>query len=142
MESLQQILPDLVLWGTALSVLSLVATIVAVPWVISRLPADYFSSRHRHPLREQMGIGAWLLAVTKNLLGAILVLLGLIMLFPPGQGLLVTLVGLLIMNFPGKYRLERALVAREGVLRGLNWMRNKQSLAPFEAPRGRSGTAG
>ena len=137
-EALQRALPELVLWGTALSVLSLVAVIIAVPWVVSRLPVDYFSSQHRHPLREQMGITAMIMALLKNLLGMVLVLLGLVMLFTPGQGLLMTLVGLLIMNFPGKYRLERALVAREGVFKGLNWMRSKQSLPPFESPRGRS----
>ena len=137
MEALQRLLPELVLWGTVLSVVSLVAVIIAVPWVVSRLPVDYFSSQHRHPLREQMGIPALLMALLKNLLGLALVILGLVMLFTPGQGLLVTLVGLLIMNFPGKYRLERALVAREGVFKGLNWMRGKQSLPPFESPRSR-----
>ena len=93
-EALQRALPELVLWGTALSVLSLVAVIVAVPWVVSRLPVDYFSSQHRHPLREQMGITAMIMALLKNLLGMVLVLLGLVMLFTPGQGLLMTLVGL------------------------------------------------
>ncbi|RLQ22592.1 hypothetical protein DWB85_06295 [Seongchinamella sediminis] len=127
-------MPDILLWGSVISVLSLLALVVTVPWVVSRLPVDYFSSRHRHRLQTRNSIVGWVLSLLKNLLGALLVMLGFILLFTPGQGILVTLVGLLIMNFPGKYRLERALVARQSVLRSLNWLRHKQSLPPFEAP--------
>ena len=138
MTWLEQWLPDILLWGTVISVLSLLALVVTVPWVVSRLPVDYFSTRRRHPLRGNDGVLDWVFSLLKNLLGAILVALGFILLFTPGQGILVALVGLLIMNFPGKYRLERALVARKSVLNGLNWLRHKQSLPPFEAPRPRS----
>ena len=134
MATLEKLLPDIILWGTVISLLSVVATIVAVPWVVSRLPEDYFSARRRHPLREQMGLVPLVLSLLKNLLGAALVLIGFILLFTPGQGILVALVGLLIMNFPGKFHLERALVRRESVLKGLNWLRHRQSLPPFEAP--------
>jgi len=64
----------------------------------------------------------------------VLVLLGVIMLVTPGQGLLTLLIGLLLLNFPGKYRLERWLVLRPGVLRGLNWLRRRHGEPPFEAP--------
>lgn len=133
-ETLLTYLPDLVFWGTVLSLVTLAATVFAVPWVVARLPVDYFSEPRRHPLREQLGLGAWVLALLKNILGAILVLAGVVLLFTPGQGILVILVGLLTMNFPGKYRLERVLVARQGVFRALNWLRSRRSLPPFEAP--------
>ncbi|TDG13416.1 hypothetical protein E2F43_07690 [Seongchinamella unica] len=138
MAWLEQWLPDILLWGTVVSLLSLLALLITAPWVVSRLPQDYFSSRHRHPLQRSNGIFGWGLSLLKNLLGSLLVTLGFIMLFTPGQGILVTVVGLLIMNFPGKYRLERALVSRQSVLNGLNWLRRKQSLPPFEAPRPRA----
>jgi hypothetical protein len=48
--------------------------------------------------------------------------------------LLTLLVGLLVMNFPGKYQLERWLVLRPGVLRGLNWLRRRRDHAPFDTP--------
>ena len=99
------------------------------------LPVDYFSGPRRHALREQLGLGAWMLVLLKNVAGGLLVMIGFILLFMPGQGVLMMLVGLLIMNFPGKYRLERLLVAREGVFRALNWLRVKHSLPPFENPR-------
>ena len=50
----------------------------------------------------------------------------------PGQGLLTLLVGLLLMNFPGKYRLERWLVGRRGVLTALNWLRRRGGHPPFQ----------
>ena len=80
------------------------------------------------------GADGLLLMGIKNLLGALLVLLGIIMLFTPGQGLLTLLVGLLLMNFPGKYRLERTLVARPGVFRALNWLRGRRGAGPMEMP--------
>lgn len=134
-ELLSNYLPTLLFWGTALSLVTLAATLVAVPWVVARLPTDYFSEPRRHPLREQLGPGAWALALLKNIFGGLLVLVGFVLLFAPGQGVLMMLVGLLIMNFPGKYRLERILMAREGVFRALNWLRAKRALPPFDAPR-------
>ncbi len=129
-----QLLTELVIWGTALSLVTLLAALVAVPWVVCRLPADYFTTDRRHTLRETAGPFYLLLTVLRNLLGAALVLLGLVMLFTPGQGLVTLLTGLLVMNFPGKYRLERALVSRQGVARTLNWLRRRRGLPPFEAP--------
>jgi hypothetical protein len=40
------------------------------------------------------------------------------------------------VNFPGKYRLERWLVLRPGVLRALNWLRRRNHQPPFERPDG------
>ncbi|HRD19060.1 MAG TPA: hypothetical protein PLB60_08410, partial [Candidatus Marinimicrobia bacterium] len=50
---------------------------------------------------------------------------GFLLLFIPGQGILTILVGIILMNFPGKYRLERKLVQRPGVLQGINKIRKK-----------------
>ena len=127
---------QLLLWGTGLSLLAVVGTIIGVPWVVTRLPHDYFSRPRRAVWRDTADepVFALVLGVFKNLLGALLVLLGLVMLVTPGQGLLTLLVGLLLMNFPGKYQLERWLVLRPGVLRGLNWLRGRSDQAPFDTP--------
>lgn len=124
------------LWAGGLSLLAVVATIIGVPWVITRLPEDYFSRTERVVWRESSDepFLALLLAILKNLLGLLLVILGLIMLVAPGQGLLTLLIGLLLMNFPGKYQLERWLVLRPGVLRGMNWLRQRRGQLPFDAP--------
>lgn len=127
---------QVLLWSTALSLVAVVATIVAVPWLVARLPHDYFCRPQRFVWRKssQEPLLARALTVVKNLLGALLVLLGLLMLVTPGQGLLTLLAGLLLMNFPGKYRLERWLVLRPGILRGLNWLRRRYQQAPLVSP--------
>jgi hypothetical protein len=129
-------LQHLLLIASAVSLGAVILALVGVPWVVTRLPANYFSSDRRHTWRESDGepLFAVMVGFLKNVVGAVLVILGLVMLVTPGQGLLTLLAGLLLMNFPGKYRLERWLVMRPGVLRALNWLRARQGQAPFEHP--------
>jgi Putative transmembrane protein (PGPGW) len=129
-------LEQLMWLASGLSLLGLIGTIVGVPWVVARLPHDYFNQSRRSVWRElaEEPAFALVLAVVKNALGALLVLLGIVMLVTPGQGLLTLLVGLLLMNFPGKYQLERWLVRRPGVLGALNWLRQRGGHAPFDPP--------
>ncbi len=116
-----------------LSLLTFVGSLVAVPWLIGRMRADYFrthwqavEARHRqHPAL------ALLTLVLRNGFGLLLVLAGLAMLFLPGQGLLTILIGLCLMDFPGKRHLLQQLVARPGVRRTLNWIRRKRGKAEF-----------
>jgi hypothetical protein len=65
------------------------------------------------------------------MLGAILVAAGLAMLMLPGQGILTILIGLGVMNFPGKYRLERWIISRPTVLKAVNWIRSKSHHPPL-----------
>jgi len=126
----------LALWASLASVIALLLTLLTVPWIVARLPADYFTREARNAWRRDEG-EPWfadIVTVLKNLVGVLLALLGLVMLFTPGQGLLTLLAGLLLMNFPGKYRLERYLVMRPGVLRGMNWLRQQRGQVPFEPP--------
>lgn len=124
----------LIVWLASSSVLLFFATLIAVPIVVARLPADYFArpDHHRqpransHPLLHIVAIGV------KNLLGAILVLVGIAMLVLPGQGLLTIAVGIMLMNFPGKYRLEQWLVSRRLVLGALNWLRRRSGRPPLQ----------
>ena len=130
-------LEQLFLWGTALSGVAFVATIIGVPWVVARLPSDYFNQPNRSLWRalNSEPLYALVLGGLKNLLGAVLLLLGAVMLVTPGQGLLTLIAGMLLMNFPGKFQLERWLVGQPGVMRGLNWLRNRHGEPPFEDPR-------
>lgn len=126
----------LAVWAGAGSLAMAVLTLVAVPWIVVRLPADYFVRRRREVWRRGPSHlpGALVFTLLKNLLGLLLVVLGVVMLVTPGQGILTLLVGLLLMNFPGKYWLERWLVTRKGVMRGMNWLRRKGGREPFHHP--------
>ncbi len=123
-------------WATAASLLSVLGVLVGVPWMVGSLPSDYFVADRRSALGDAFH-RRWfypLLNILRNALGAVLLLLGIVMLFIPGQGLLTILAGLLLMNFPGKYRIERAVVGQPKVLVALNWIRARRGRPPLEAP--------
>jgi hypothetical protein len=72
--------------------------------------------------------------VIKNLVGVALLLAGLVMLVTPGQGLLTIVVGLTLLSFPGKARLERWIATRPAVWRAINWMRQRAGRDTLEHP--------
>ena len=116
-----------------LSVVTFVGSLIAVPWLIGRMRADYFlthwqvvQARHRrHPAL------ALTVFLARNALGLLLVAAGLAMLFLPGQGLLTVLIGVCVMDFPGKRGLLQRLVRGPKVQGALNWIRRKRGKEPF-----------
>jgi hypothetical protein len=118
-------------WLFAGSVASLVLAAVLLPVIVVRLPADHFAANRR---KRPEGSGWWQLPlrIGRNLLGAVFVLAGVAMLVLPGQGVLTLLIGLLMLEFPGKRKLERALIRRPKIRRMLDRMRKKRGRPPFE----------
>ena len=116
------------------SITTLIMTFFLLPFMIVRLPQDYFLESHRpRPLSQNLIIHLVLTAL-KNMLGLGFVVLGILMLFVPGQGLLTIIVGLTVMNYPGKFRLERWLIMRPRVLPALNWLRKRYGHPPLQDP--------
>jgi Putative transmembrane protein (PGPGW) len=123
-------------WLFAASLVLILLTPLGVSWAILRLPADYFTETRRRPLEtlDQSFATRWLLLILKNLLGLILLIAGIIMLLVPGQGLLTIAVGLILIDFPGKFRLERWLATRKPVWRSLNWLRDRAGRERLQKP--------
>jgi hypothetical protein len=124
-------------WLVAISAAMFVLTPIAVAWYVTRLPKDAFAKRRRRrdtPWWQTHAVLGPLIVVAKNLLGIALLLAGLVMLVVPGQGALTIAVGLLLVDFPGKRRLERWLATRTTVWRSLNWLRKKAGRVPFQPP--------
>jgi len=126
----------LLLWLGGVSVISFFGSLLMLPWLVVRIPPDYF---HRHHLfldhlRYRHPVLRWTLFTLKNLTGALVLLCGIAMLVLPGQGLLTMMIGLMLLNFPGKFALERWVVTRPGVLRAVNWMRAHYAHAPITLP--------
>jgi hypothetical protein len=123
------------LWTVgAASVVMFVATIFIVPAIVVRIPADYFAHDQR-PVSRWAHLSPMVqvaLRVVKNLLGALLILAGIAMLALPGQGLLTLLIGILLIDFPGKYRFEQWLTRRRAVHRALNWLRRRAGREPLQ----------
>ncbi len=123
-------------WLGAVSLAMFVAGVLLVPLVVVRLPEDYFlrdgpppaSWRGRHPFLHLAARAG------QNLLGALLVVAGLVMLALPGQGVLTILLGVSLLEFPGKRRLELRLVSRPAVLGAINWMRARMGRRPLRLP--------
>jgi hypothetical protein len=123
---------QLLIWLAVSSLFMFVATLIAIPVILMRLPADYFDIRkprpwmeNHHPLLRVVG------HLVKNLVGAIFLFAGFLMLFLPGQGVLTMLIGLSLIEFPGKRRLEAKIVGQPTVLSTINAMRAKFNKSPL-----------
>jgi len=120
-------------WLVVSSVITFVLSLILVPMMVVRIPADYFSYKKRHPKRPEKypPVVRVILLVIKNVVGVVLVMAGILMLVLPGQGLFTMFVGILMMNFPGKYKLERWIVERGPILKSINWMRKRAGHEPL-----------
>jgi hypothetical protein len=123
------------LWVAGISSLVVVvASAVAIPALVVRMPPDYFAHARRPKGRLASSHPALrgLIIVGKNAVGAVLMVAGLAMLLLPGQGLLTALVGFFLIDAPGKYRVEKWLVRRSLVRRPIDWMRRKRGREPLK----------
>ena len=123
-----------VLFGVAFSVVTFVLSLAAATVVLVKLPANYFHSSHareflveRHPVLRAVGIFA------KNLLGLVLVVSGVVMSLPgvPGQGVLTILLGIMLLDFPGKRALEARIVSSPRVYGAVNALRARFGRPPL-----------
>jgi hypothetical protein len=111
------------------------ASALLTGWVVVRLPADYFVGPHPPPLWAGKHPALRPTArVVKNLLGLVFVIGGVIMLFTPGQGVLTILLGLMLLDVPGKRRLEQWLVNKPAVRSGMNALRRRYGRQELEPP--------
>ena len=112
-----------------------VASLVGVPMFLARMPAHFFTARERErysvppPARSRWRRTA---RIARNALGALLLLLGVATLVLPGQGLLTILVALCLMDFPGKGKLVRRIVASPRVFRVINSFRRRAGQPPLD----------
>jgi|SRR5882672_3898275 len=117
-----------VLLGVLLFLVTFAISLAIVSFIMIRIPPNYFRKDHprdlwadRHPAVRFLGL------LAKNVLGALLVALGILMSIPgvPGQGILTILLGIMLLDFPGKRTLEYKLVSRPQVLKTINKLRHR-----------------
>lgn len=134
-------------WGLKAALVgafALVTTAVGLGMVIF-IPADHFVATRPPPSswwRKQPFLREGGLAL-KNVLGGLFVILGAVMALPlvPGPGLVFILLGLSLLDFQAKRRLERKLLGIPHVIRFLNEVRARFGRAPLilDDPRERRG---
>jgi len=101
--------------------------------VLIRLPATYFIQPRRRFMAGNHRAVRWAAIVAKNLLGAMLVLAGIALSVPgvPGPGIVTLLVGVALLDFPGKRALEYRVIRQPRVLGAINALRRRFSIAPL-----------
>jgi hypothetical protein len=113
-------------WGIGISAaLAIGSLVLAVAIVIAWSPDHFKASRPPGAGRPRHPVARALAFVAMNLAGVVLVLLGLVMALPgiPGQGILTVIIGVTLLDLPGKRQFERRLIGRPSVLRRLNALR-------------------
>ena len=123
-----------ILLGIGVFLLSLGLSFAAIAIVMVKIPANYFSSHYVQDfLPGSPWIVRWGAVVAKNLLGIFLVGLGIILSLPgvPGQGILTILLGLIMLDIPGKRPLESWIIKRPSVLSAVNKFRARYSKPPL-----------
>ena len=117
----------------ASSIIMFICTLIAIPWLIMRIPADYYlhDGRKEPSVLYERAVLRIIYLIVKNVIGYIFICAGIVMLVLPGQGILTMLVGAILINFPGKQRFVRWLVSRHSVLRSVNWLRRRAGRRPL-----------
>ena len=117
-----------------ISLLVFVVSLLSLPWLVAQIPEDYFAANKRLKVSwaGQNPIVRMAIIICKNLLGIILLLGGFIMLFIPGQGILTMVAGLVLLDYPGKFAVEKKIATNASVLKGLNWLRAKANKPPLK----------
>jgi hypothetical protein len=123
-----------VLIGVGLFLLSLAISFGAIAIVMLRIPANYFSSHYVQDfLPDSPWIVRWGVVILKNLFGVFLILLGIVLSLPgvPGQGIITILLGLIMLDIPGKRPLEARIIKRPAVLAAINGLRARYNKPPL-----------
>jgi hypothetical protein len=121
-------------WGVALSLVLFLGSMALVTFIVVGWPVDQFRRTGRVPLWAGRHLAVRVTGlVLKNVAGLIVVALGIVMALPgvPGQGVLTALIGLTLLNLPGKTRLERRLIGRPPILKAVNALRARFHRPPL-----------
>ena len=128
----QYVSTEILVTLTALSVVFFVGSLIAIPFILVRLPTDFFDTRvprrwmeDHHPVLRLLG------HIAKNAIGAVFLFVGFLMLFLPGQGILTMLIGVTMLDFPGKRKMEAKMIGQPAVLSTINNMRQKFGKPPL-----------
>jgi hypothetical protein len=117
--------------AASLSLLTFIASLLLLPALCLMLPSDHFiaPSTTRQPSLSNTCF--WLL---RNTVALALLLLGILLLALPGQGLLTILFAIVMADFPGKQKLEQTLIRRRTIFQSANRIRKHYHRPPFIHP--------
>lgn len=117
-----------------LFLLSLTFSFLVIGIVMVKIPANYFSSHYQQDfLPNSRWAVRWGAVIAKNIFGVFLILLGIALSLPgvPGQGILTILLGLIMLDIPGKRPLEARIIKRPAVREAINKLRTRFNKPPL-----------
>ena len=121
-----------IIWGAVFSIITVIISYGAIVVGMIKIPADYFSSSYAKELKSDRHFSVrWTALIVKNIIGFLLIIAGIIMIFTPGPGVPTILLGLIMMDIPGKRPLEARLINRPMVLSAVNDLRAKYKKPPL-----------
>ena len=121
-----------ILLGLFITLISIIISYALIVIGMINIPADYFSSSYARKFHEDKHFSIrWAAIIIKNVIGLILVVAGIVMIFTPGPGVPTILLGLIMMDIPGKRPLEARLIRRPTVLSAVNHLRAKYKKPPL-----------
>lgn len=130
---------DVIFLTIVISTASAIVYFIIISYIITQMDKRYFIRRqttaenaivvpHLRLINSNL---TQLVNIVKIIVGVCLLLIGIVMLVLPGQGLITMLIGLSLLPFPGKDKMEQNILSRKSVRTSLNWIRVKAKKAPF-----------
>jgi uncharacterized membrane protein len=130
---------DVIFLTMLITTASAIVYFIIISYIITQMDKRYFIRRQINAenaivvshLRLINSNLTQLINIAKIIVGVCLLLIGIVMLVLPGQGLITMLIGLSLLPFPGKDKMEQNILSRKSVRTTLNWIRVKAKKAPF-----------
>jgi len=124
-----------ILVGALIFLASFLINLGIVSFILVKLPADHFSKNRKTKFwaGPRPAIHA-AKVIGKNIAGVLLVALGIVLSLPgvPGQGLLTVLLGIMLLDFPGRHRLEQKLLSKPSIVNTINRLRGRFDKPPLQ----------
>ncbi|HIC40632.1 MAG TPA: hypothetical protein EYO74_04430 [Piscirickettsiaceae bacterium] len=114
-----------------ISAIVFIVSILITPFLLGMIHQNYFTNPNQHKL-EIEHLGHVIIVIIRTVIGFVLFIAGIIMLVTPGQGVISILLGLFLMEFPGKRKLELMFINHDPTFKTLNWLRAKVNKPPFD----------
>lgn len=132
---------------TMLSLFAFVLGVLLLPWLIALIPDSYFyrqgastkdnvASIRDSVDQENYSVSKYSIfrRLIKNVVGVVFVATGIVLLITPGQGVLTLILGMMLLDYPGKKKIERKLLSYPPVLKLINSLRRRRGKREFIFP--------
>jgi hypothetical protein len=123
-----------VILAISLFLVTFAASVGIISFILVKIPPNYFQESYSRTFWvDRSPAVRWAGLIGKNVLGILLVLLGIVMSLPgiPGQGVLTILLGIMLLDLPGKRRLEQKILKQPKIMEKINALRHKFSKPPL-----------